>query len=170
LASVPSLRQLIPERFRLIVEHGVVRGIEGFLGGASGGLILVEHAKIHRPPSARQKTLQQALTSLPIMGKNLGTRVRTQEPRRAGVIERGFSLAICRPPRSHPPPGREENEKFATCCFCGSSRCFLGGVLHLFRYFPTPASRTWAAIAADRASRDCFRPESASDYCSGSKC
>jgi hypothetical protein len=86
------LRQLIPERFWLIVEHGVVRGIEGPLGGASGGLILVEHAEIHPPPSARQKTLQQALTSLPIMGKKLGTRVRTQEPRRAGVIENVVSL------------------------------------------------------------------------------
>ena len=59
---MPPLRQLIPER--LIVEHGVVRGIEGPLGGASGGLILVEHAEIHPPPSARQKTLQQALASL----------------------------------------------------------------------------------------------------------
>jgi hypothetical protein len=55
---------------------------------------LVEHAEIHRPPSARRKTLQQALTSLPIMGKKLGMRVRTQEPRRAGVIERGFSLDL----------------------------------------------------------------------------
>jgi hypothetical protein len=74
------------------VEHAVVRGIEDPLGGASGGLILVEHAEIHPPPSARQKTLHRAPTALPIMGKKLGTQVRTQEPKPAALIEIVVSL------------------------------------------------------------------------------
>jgi hypothetical protein len=84
---------LSPEQFSLIVERGVVRGIEAPLGGASGGLILVEHAETRPPLSARQKTLQQALTLLQTMGKKLGTPVRTQEPKRAAVIENVVSLS-----------------------------------------------------------------------------
>jgi hypothetical protein len=79
----------MPERLRLTAERGVVQDIEGPLGGASGGLILVEHAETHPLLSALQKTLRPAPTSLLIMGKKLGMRVRTRDPKRAGLIESG---------------------------------------------------------------------------------